>query len=215
MYDKYLATLNAFVDRYVNAALAIDSKQLQKMAENDQKYDFLHALAAGNRDPAFLRNQIVATLLAGRDTTATTLAWLFYELGRQPAVVSKLRQEILEVVGPTAKPTFDQLKSMKYLQNTLSETLRLYPSVPRNERTALVDTTLPRGGGPDGLSPIGILQGTPVQYTVHGLHLQPEHYAGSDIDPLHFEPDRWLTWHPKPWTYLPFNGKILASDPKH
>lgn len=167
----------------------------------------MHALAAENRDPAFLRDQIVAVLFAGRDTTAAILALLFYELGRHPAVVAALRQEILDVVGATAKPTFEQLKSMKYLQNTLSETLRLYPSVPRNERTALIDTTLPRGGGPDGQSPIGVPKGTHIHYSPYSLHLQPEHYADSDIDPLLFEPDRWKTWHPKPWTYLPFNGK--------
>jgi len=202
--------MNTLVNTFVDAVLDVDADELEKMAANEQKYNFLHALAAGNRDPAFLRDQIVAVLLASRDTTAATLAWLFYELGRRPTVVEALRQEILDVVGATAKPTFSQLKSMKYLQNTLSETLRLYPSLPRNERTALVDTTLPRGGGPDGQSPVGVLKGTIIHYSVYSLHLQPEHYEGSDIDPLLFEPDRWKTWHPKPWTYLPFNGESIS-----
>ena len=51
---------------------------------------------------------------------------------------------------------------MKFLQSTLNETLRLYPVVPFNVRFALKDTTLPRGGGPDGLSPVAVLSGTPV-----------------------------------------------------
>jgi len=108
--------LNDLVNTYVNSALAIDAEGPEKLAANEQRYDFLHALAAETRDPAFLRDQIVAVLFAGRDTTAAILAFLFYELGRHPAVVAALRQEILDVVGSSAKPTFKQLKSMKYIQ---------------------------------------------------------------------------------------------------
>jgi len=39
----------------------------------------------------------------------------------------------------------------------------LYPVVPYNFRVALKDTSLPRGGGPDGMSPIGVPKGTPVR----------------------------------------------------
>ncbi len=42
---------------------------------------------------------------------------------------------------------------MSYLQHTLNETLRLYPSVAVNDRTALHNTTIPRGGGSGGLFP--------------------------------------------------------------
>lgn len=66
-------------------------------------------------------------LLAGRDTTAVTLSWLFYELSKNPQVVQKLRKEILERVGLQREPTYDDLKSMRYLNHTLNETLRLYP----------------------------------------------------------------------------------------
>ena len=47
----------------------------------------------------------------------------------------------------------------------MNETLRLYPVVPFNVRLALCDTTLPHGGGPDGLSPIGVLKDTPIGYS--------------------------------------------------
>ncbi len=50
-------------------------------------------------------------------------------------------------------------------QNVMNETLRIYPVVPFNVRLALKDTTLPHGGGPDGLSPIGILKDTPIGYS--------------------------------------------------
>jgi hypothetical protein len=47
-----------------------------------------------------------------------------------------------------------------------SKALRLYPIVPGNGRTAVRDTTLPVGGGPDGKSPIFVKAGTQVNYQV-------------------------------------------------
>ena len=84
----------------------------------------------------------------------------------------------------------------------MNETLRLYPVVPFNVRLALKDTTLPHGGGPDGLSPIGILKDTPIGYST--LVMQRR----DDLTPnaLAFNPERWQTWQPKPWNYIPFNG---------
>lgn len=212
VYLRHLQTLNNFINHYINAALALPQEELDKTATKDHGYTFLHALAASNRDPKVLRDEIAAVLLAGRDSTAITLSWLFYELGSHPLVVKALREEIFAVVGCSAEPTYEQLKNMKNLQNTLNETLRLYPAVPVNQRTALTDTTLPRGGGVDGLSPIGIPKGTSITYSLLSLHLQAANYEGSDIDPLAFEPERWKTWHPKPWTYLPFNGDYTLTN---
>ena len=60
----------------------------------------------------------MAVLLAGRDTTACTLSWLFYELSNHPQVVRKLRQEVQDVVGIEGQPvpTYENLKGMRYLQ---------------------------------------------------------------------------------------------------
>ena len=49
--------------------------------------------------------------------------------------------------------------------------MRLYPSVPRNGRFANKNTTLPRGGGPDGMSPILIKQGQAVMYSIYSTHV--------------------------------------------
>jgi|SRR5450432_3911794 len=97
------------------------------------------------------------------------------------------------------------------LQNVMNEILRLYPVVPFNVRMSLHDTTLPRGGGPDGMSPIGVLKDTPIGYTVLGMQRRAELYPPSwsndpSLDVLNFNPDRWYSWQPKPWTYIPFNG---------
>lgn len=210
-YHKGLEQLNAFIDKFIDEALALPPDELEKKTKADEGYTFLHAIAGYTRERAVLRDQIAAVLLAGRDTTAVTLSWLFYELSRHPDVVLKLRREIDAAVGldPASKPAYNDLKAMRYLQHTLNETLRLYPVVPYNVRVALRDTTLPRGGGPDGSQPIGVPKDTPVGYSTFVMQRRPDIYpaASADFpDYLSFSPDRWDRWTPKPWSYIPFNG---------
>ncbi|TKA83677.1 hypothetical protein B0A55_00297 [Friedmanniomyces simplex] len=204
-----LKVINRFVGSYIDRALQLPPDELEKITKSDEGYTFLHALASYTRDREVLRDQLVAVLLAGRDTTAVTLSWLFYELSRAPQVVQKLRQEIFTYVGPEQQPTYDNLKSMRYLQHTLNEILRLYPVVPYNVRVALQDTTLPHGGGPNGDEPIGILKDTPIGYSTLVLQRRSDIYpsqAAGFPDYLAFVPERWDTWTPKSWTYIPFNG---------
>lgn len=85
------------------------------------KYTFLQALASTTKDPKVLRDQIVAILLAGRDTTAAALSWTMYELARHPAVFQKLRAEIIDTIGLENPPTYRNLKDMKYLQVSPSD----------------------------------------------------------------------------------------------
>lgn len=93
----------------------------------------------------------------------------------------------------------------------MKETLRLYPSVPVNTRTALKDTILPTGGGPDQKSPVLVPKGTAVAFSVYTMHRRPDLYG---MDAELFRPERWDE-HDLPlynnetnakWGYLPFNG---------
>ncbi|KAK5115778.1 hypothetical protein LTR62_000867 [Meristemomyces frigidus] len=204
-----LKVLNRFVGTYIDRALELPQKELEEKTKSDEGYTFLHAIAAYTRDRDVLRDQLVAVLLAGRDTTAVTLSWLTYELSRSPQIVQKLRQEIISTVGLEEVPTYDNLKNMRYLQHTLNEILRLYPVVPYNVRVALQDTTLPRGGGKNGDEPIGILKDTPIGYSTLILQRREDIYpseATGFAPYLSFVPERWDHWTPKAWTYIPFNG---------
>jgi cytochrome P450 len=215
-FHEGLKVLNAFVEKYIDQALALSPAELEAKTKSDQGYTFLHALASYTRDRTVLRDQLVAILLAGRDTTAVSLSWLFYSLSQNPEVVDTLRREVIATLGsdPTVQPTYEHLKSMRYLQHTLNETLRLYPVVPYNVRVALNDTTLPRGGGKDGMEPVAVLKDTPIGYSTlilqHRADLYPSHYPSDPEkafpDPEKFDPSRWNSWTPKSWTYVPFNG---------
>jgi cytochrome P450 len=115
-FRKDMKLIHKFCDQYIDSALLLSDDELAKTSKSDDGYTFLHALAGFTKDRVVLRDQLIAILLAGRDTTACTLSWLFYELSVAPEKYQKLRREILENVGPDAQPTYENLKSMKYLQ---------------------------------------------------------------------------------------------------
>lgn len=204
-----LSVLDNFVNMYIDKALALSPQELEEKSNHDEGYTFLHSIAAYTRDRKTLRDQLVSTLLAGRDTTACTLTWVLYHLSEQPAVLATLRGEIMQHVGRDRAPTYQDLKDMKYLQNVMNETLRLYPVVPYNIRISLTDTTLPVGGGPDGAQPVAIPKGTPVGYSTLVMQRRADLYPPVESgfpDPAAFVPERWQTWTPKTWQYIPFNG---------
>ncbi|KAL8651660.1 MAG: hypothetical protein Q9210_003129 [Variospora velana] len=209
-FRKGLRTMDAFIEPFVQDALLNTPEELdEKEARSSGDTTWLHSVARFTRDRQVIRDQIVNVLLAGRDTTAGTLSFLIKELSANPNVYSKLRQEILEKLGSHRAPTYEDLKEMPYLQYCINETLRLYPSVPYNVRLALKDTRLPRGGGVDGLSPIGVKKDTMVGYAPIYLHRNPAQYppVSADSPPAaEFSPERWETWIPRPWQYIPFNG---------
>ncbi|KAL8959416.1 MAG: hypothetical protein Q9193_003720 [Seirophora villosa] len=209
-FRKSLRTIDAFIEPFIQDALRYTPEELdEKETRSIEDTTLLRSVAKFTRDRQVIRDQIVNILLAGRDSTAATLSFLFKELSAHPNVHSKLRQEILEKIGPHETPTFEDLKEMQYLQHCISETLRLYSVVPFNMRVALKDTTLPLGGGVDGLSPVGVKKDTLIGYSTWFLHRNQAHYPPvSAMSPpaTEFSPERWETWVPRPWQYIPFNG---------
>lgn len=211
-FRKQLKVMDEFIQPYINHVLTLSTAELDQKLSN--KETFLDALARFTRDPRVLRDQLVAVLLAGRDTTAGTLSFCLFELARNPHIVAKLREEIRDRlgVGPNGKkPSYTDLKEMKFLNAVLHETMRFYPVVPFNVRYSLHNTTLPRGGGPDGTAPVGVRGNTRIIYSTLLMQRDPRHYdpPGSPnyFDPGKWIPERWVSgWQPKPWFFIPFNG---------
>ncbi|KUJ10601.1 cytochrome P450 [Mollisia scopiformis] len=194
-----------FIDHFVRLALSQDLREKELEKGGKDKYVFLEALAAETQDPIELRSQLLHILLAGRDTTASLLGWLFLCLSKDSTRYQKLRNICLEEFGTYDKPkaiTFSKLKSCQYLQHCNNEALRLYPVVPINGRFANKDTTLPRGGGKDGQSKIFVPAGSSVDYSVHVLHHRKDIWGPDAED---FRPERWEN-RKVGWEFVPFNG---------
>jgi len=200
-----IKSCHAFIDHYVQLALSKEKTTAQKTSHGKERYVFLDALVESTRDPVELRSHLISILLAGRDTTASLLSYVFMSFAQHPAVYQKLRSVVTETFGTYSRPknlTFEALKSCNYLQWVLNETLRLYPVVPVDGRRALRDTTLPTGGGPDGTAPIYVKKDTTVDYSVYVMHRRKD-FWGPDAE--EYRPERW-DGRKSGWEYLPFNG---------
>lgn len=92
-----------------------------------------------NMNDDYLRDIILNFIIAGRDSTATTLSWFFYLLYKNPLVQKTISREVEEATQANNTRsihefaealTEEALNKMHYLHAALTETLRLYPAVP-------------------------------------------------------------------------------------
>ncbi|KAH9892521.1 cytochrome P450 monooxygenase pc-2 [Cubamyces lactineus] len=202
----------ATIDKFINPIL-VDAlrKKAEKGPDSDTKVSeddtLLSQLLKVTDDYNIIHDETLNILLAGRDTTACTLTFAVYRLAEHPDVLQRLREEILSVVGPTRRPTYDDIRNMKYLRAVINETLRLYPPVPVNIRCAVKDTVLqPKTPGEE---PIFLPNGMRVIYSVFMMHRRKDLWGP---DALKFDPDRFLDERvqkyltPNPFIFLPFNA---------
>eukprot|EP00775_Hariotina_reticulata_P011335 gene11335-11485_t len=151
-----------------------------------------------------LIDTVLNFIIAGRDTTAQALSWTFYLLMQHPKVEERLLQEVRQVLGSAVgssgqgvKPSYDQIRQLRFARACFMEALRLYPSVPQDVKYAVAADVLPDG--------THIPKHAQVMYSpfiVNRLKV----FWGQDAD--QFRPDRWLEMEtqPSPYRYLSFNA---------
>jgi cytochrome P450 len=167
-FKEQCKIVHNFVDTYVQRHLRAGGGGSDEKPGTG-KYVVLDAIVADVKDPHDLRCQLLNILLAGSDTISGTLGFLFASLAQHPQIFAKLRNSIIADFGPFNRPkeiTLSSLKNCTYLQWVLNEVLRVYPSVPVNFREAVRDTTLPVGGGEDGMAKVFVPKGHFVAWEV-------------------------------------------------
>ncbi|MEV7595940.1 cytochrome P450 [Kitasatospora sp. NPDC089797] len=126
-----------------------------------------------------VRDEAVSVLLAGTETVATAMAWLFHELSLRPELQRQLRSEIRQVTAGRAVTVAD-LPRLAGLGNVLSETLRLHTPNWVLTRRALVDTRFGEYHLPAGAD---------LLFSPATLHRDARRYPR----PLTFDPERWTS----------------------
>ncbi|XP_043234521.1 probable cytochrome P450 6a13 [Amphibalanus amphitrite] len=148
---------------------------------------------------SLIATQAVMFLVGGYDTTASLLTCAGYALATNAEVQQRAQHEIDQVLARHGGHlTFDALSEMHYMDQVVSETLRLYPPFMRIERQCVREYTLPG-------TELTIPPGTLIIMPVLSLHRDPEYYP----DPLRFDPDRFLPEereHRRAGVYLPFGS---------
>ncbi|KAH9936562.1 cytochrome P450 [Fomitopsis serialis] len=170
--------------------------------------------------PKLIADEVLNILIAGRDTTSTTLTFLVYLLSVHPHVLVRLREEILSRVGPSRYPDFEDMREMKYTRAVINETMRLFPAVPVNIRSNVRATTLP--SNVPGGKPYYVPANSEVAYFVVAMQRSKDVW-GPDAD--EFDPSRFLDERlqkyvlSNPFNFVPFNagpriclGQQLALD---
>ncbi len=199
-FRRAITTIRRFTAPIVQQAIDNATSSAKR---DEKKQSLMTNLATQTQDRTELRDQTLAILVAGRDTTSSMLGWALERLAIHDDVFSKLRSTVLQEFPPGEEITFSKLKGCRYLQHFLMEVLRLHPTVPVNQRMAVKDTTLPVGGGPDHQSPIAIRKGTIILFTVYIMHRRKDLWGP---DALEFRPERWSEGKIPAWQYLPFLG---------
>ncbi|WP_395372083.1 cytochrome P450 [Streptomyces tubercidicus] len=158
----------------------------------------------GSLDATEVREQVLIFLLAGHETTATSLAFTLHLLARHPEEQTRVRDEIDRVLGDRT-PTAADLDRLPYLTQALKESMRLYPAAPVISRRAVAATEI---GG------FRIPAGADVVVAPWVTHRHPDLWADPErFDPRRFAPEREAERHRYAW--FPFGGGPRSCIGQH
>ena len=141
-----------------------------------------------------LRDELITMLVAGHETTATSLSWAFACLLEHPDVAARLTAE-LDGARTGDAVDVDAFANLAYLDAVIKETLRLRPVIPDVVRQTQA---------PFQLAGYTIPAGVHLTPCIHLAHRRPETYP----EPERFRPERFLDVRIDPYAWLPFGGGI-------
>ncbi|KAL8150423.1 hypothetical protein V2J09_020231 [Rumex salicifolius] len=170
----------------------------------------------------FLQHVVLNFILAGRDTSSVALSWFFWLVSRNKRVEEKILDEICTVLIETRGENiqkwldeplgFEEVDRLVYLKAALTETLRLYPSVPEDSKHVAADDVLPDG--------TFVPAGSAITYSIYSVG-RMKFIWGEDC--TEFRPERWISGDgkkveiPDSYRFVAFNagpriclGKDLA-----
>ncbi|XP_050228825.1 cytochrome P450 86A22-like [Mercurialis annua] len=186
------------IDNYLSQIINTRKLELlsqQKGVANGNPHDDLLSRFMKKKESysdKFLQHVALNFILAGRDTSSVALSWFFWLVIKNPLVEEKIITEICTVLMGTRgndmtkwldEPLgYEEVDRLIYLKAALSETLRLYPSVPQDSKHVISDDILPDG--------THVPAGSSVTYSIYSIG-RMKFIWGDDC--LEFKPERWLS----------------------
>jgi cytochrome P450 len=143
-----------------------------------------------------VRDEVLTIFMAGHETTAVTMTWVWYLLSQHPAVADKLHAE-LDAVLAGRTPNTEDLPKLAYTRMVIDEAMRLYPPAPGiSSRVALQD---------DEICGVKIKKGTMVGTAPWIMHRHKKLWDNPQrFDPERFAPEKTVG-RPR-FAYMPFGG---------
>ncbi|XP_045808766.1 geraniol 8-hydroxylase-like [Trifolium pratense] len=167
--------------------------------------DFLDVLldhCQQDKDSVFsvesIKPLILDLFIAGSDTSGSTTEWAMAELLRNPKIMKKARNEVIQVIGKSNQVKESDIPNLPYIQSIVKETLRLHPPVP-----LLLPYIASNNVEINGYT---IHKGNQVLINAWSIGRNPEFWD----DPLLFRPERFLDskvdFKGRDFEYLPFGA---------
>lgn len=157
----------------------IEFRKANRVKEPEDMLDVLLAAELSNGEPLSdqaLRDNVMALLFGGQETTPGAITWAFGLLASHPEKREKMFAEIDSVLGGEL-PTYQHLSQLKYTDHVLDEAMRLYPAFTFIGRESLVETEI--GGYP-------IKKGQQLGFVAWTVHRDERFWE----DPDKFIPER-------------------------
>lgn len=139
-----------------------------------------------------IRDEVLTLLMAGHETTATTLAWALHHISHAPLVQERLHEELLRnFPDRTVDP--GRIGKLEYLGAVVNETLRISP---------IALAVVRRLAGPARVAGLDLPAGTVIAPSVYLAHHSGRYWER----PADFLPERFLGGKPSPFVFFPFGG---------
>ncbi|KAL3684518.1 hypothetical protein R1sor_002540 [Riccia sorocarpa] len=234
--EKKFRALRPVVEKFTYDVIRLrraELAELEAMGKTLEKQDLLSRFMSAkdangeSLSDKVLRDAVLNFLIAGRDTSASTLSWFVYLLCVNPEVAKRCFQEIQEVFGDEQNDlgqgtdrfyqfgkllTYESLGRLHYLHAAISETLRLYPPVARSSKVASNQSPDSKHAVKDDILPDGtvVKAGERVVYVPYSMG-RLELVWGPDA--WKYRPERWL----KDGCYKaesPFKFSVFQAGPR-
>ena len=149
---------------------------------------------SGMNDQQLLEEAIIL-YVAGHETSANAMAWMWYLLGMNPEIEEKVLQSVNNSIGDQ-DPSFEKLRELGYCLQVIEETMRIYPPAWIVDRKPLADDTF------EG---IPIKKENDILCLIYGVHRSERYWKNPEtFDPERFTPENKAKQ--VPFSYMPFGG---------
>ncbi len=140
-------------------------------------------------------DEIMTLIVAGSETSATTMNWVWYRLSQHPEVEARLHAEV-DAASYEQVPGFEHIDQLAYTRQVVEEVLRLYPPVWLYTRKAIK---------PDKLGEYDVTPGMDIFISPYYLHRREDIWPEPEkFDPQRFTPEAVKQRHKQ--AYIPFSA---------
>lgn len=208
-FQANVKKLNDYVSGLITKRWDLRKKEAAAKVPPSRKMDVLDKILSAVKPEEWgvtainqVRDEIKTFILAGHETSASMLAWAFYELSLESGKyhLDQVLREASSVFAScrdekgriTSVPSNDLLTGLNYSDCCLRESLRKYSVVPTVVRKAAEDVQLDKD--------YFVSKGSTIMVNIQGVHHNPKFWP----EPMVYKPERFLNKEVEPYTFLPF-----------